>query len=229
MCQQLMLKNMMRNLQVILTILSLIISVNLHSQESVVNSPVIGLRPGVFFNIGGYSPFTDETTVAGNLNTYLKIQKHEWYVGFLFPALIPSTQGYYYLNKSTIGVLAGYRYYLFNPKHKTNLFFQYEFQFIYFSGRVEEGTNSGYYSYNTIEEYVRNIFGLGFNQFFDKKQNIGISIGFGYIIPYEYYKRSGSNVSYSESTKWGDLYMNNYFNFSFEINIKLASFQKDKK
>lgn len=209
--------------------LSILLLPNLHSQDAVHNSPIIGLSPGAFFNIGGNSPYTDETIFAGNLTTSLKIEKHEFYAGFIFPAMIPATQGYAYVSKSTIGASVGYKYYVFNPRHNSNLFFQYEFQYIYFSGRVEAGSQTGYYYYETKIEHLRNIFGIGFSQYFDKKQNVGIAIACGYIIPYDFYKRSGSPVSYSSSTKWGDPYMNNYFNFSFNVNIKLASLKKTKE
>jgi hypothetical protein len=212
----------MKFFQVIIT-LSFLFSPNLYAQDTVQNSPVLSLCPGAFFNIGGYAPFTDETIVAGNLTMSLKHEKHEFYAGFIFPAMIPATQGFIYMRKSTIGASAGYRYYFFNPQHNSNLFILYEFQYIYFSGRVEEGSQTGYYNYETKYGYLRNIFGLGFSQYFDKKQNVGISIACGYMLPYEYYKRSGSQESYSASKKWGDPYMNNYFNFSLNVNIKLAS------
>jgi len=218
----------MKSVLVILT-LSILIPSNVYSQEAVQNSPAIGLSPGAFFNIGGYSPYTDQTIVAGTLGTYLKIERHVFYAGFIFPAMIPATQGYVYVSKRTMGAFAGYRYFVFNPRHASNLFFQYEFQYIYFSGRVEEGTKTGYYQYETLYRYLRNIFGIGFSQYFDKKQNVGISIACGYIFPYDYYKRSGGPVTYSSSTKWGDPGMGNYFNFSFNVNIKLASFQKTEK
>jgi hypothetical protein len=117
----------MKLVLIILT-LNLLISANVYSQDTIQNSPVIGLSPGAFFNIGGSSPYTDETIIAGSLSTYIKIERHEFYAGFLFPAMVPATQGYVYVNRSTIGALAGYRYYAFNPRHKTNLFFQYEWK-----------------------------------------------------------------------------------------------------
>jgi hypothetical protein len=215
---------------VILTMLGLIIQVNLYSQNPLLPSPVIGLRQDVFFNImANKDRFTDETIFAVSLPVYLKTGRHECYTGFIIPLLVPATNGEYYLNKWSVGAMAGYRFYFFNPLHSTNLYFQHEFQYIYFTGKYEFASHSDVSYYNTIYGYVRNIIGFGFSQFFDKKQHVGISFGCGYIIPFNYYKKIGKTSSYSEWTYWSEPYMNNYLNFNFDINIKLAAFHKVKK
>ncbi len=224
---------MNRRLKSLLFILFIFLSSYSHSQESLANSSILGLRLGPSFNTEIRSNYyADWKTILGyDLSAYLNIKRHDFSVGWMFPIKMYLTDGDAYgggLFK--IGALFGYRYYIFNPQHITNLFFQYEFQYVYFTGdNLKTYKNESYVDIDTYE-FVHNIFGIGFSQFFDKNKHIGFSLGCGYVIPYVHIKTVGPKSSHAYSHKWlDDQQMNKCFNFYFNFNIKLATFKKKQK
>lgn len=211
---------------IVITTLFLIISIKSYSQAE--NNPSeIGIFGGTFFNLGG-SQMTEETIASFDLATYFRKQRHEFYLGIIYPFLIPAISGYLYLDTKKIGGLAGYKFYLLNPRHRANIFAQYEFQYIYFTGHYEEGNQSGKtYIYHTVYSYLHNVFGVGFVAFFDKKHRFGVSGAVGYIIPLEFYKRTEGLIDCDELYKWGDNDMNNYFNLNLSFCFKLIPCKRD--
>lgn len=224
---------MNRRLKSLLFLLFIFVISNSHSQESSANSPILGLRLGPSFSTEIRSNyFADWKTIIGyDLSAYLNIHRHEFSVGWMFPIKMYLTEGDAYVGGLfKIGALMGYRYYIFNPQHSTNLFFQYELQYIYFTGHnLKTYKNESYVDVDTYE-FVYNILGIGFSQYFDKNKHIGFSLGCGYIIPYVHIKIVGPKSSSSKSRIWlEDEQLNKCFNFYFNFNIKLATFYKNKK
>ncbi len=197
---------------------------------------MFGLRMGAFFNNDGFERFHQfidyHTIVAYNWEAFINIDRHDFSVGLIYPLMIEAEKGEAYGSEHTIGALLGYRYYLFNPRHKTNLFLLYEFQYIYFSGNILKTYRTESYHVDALIESIRNVFGIGFSLFFDKNKYAGISMGCGYIIPYWYEKYDKIEEPTHTSIytdKWLDEGMNSSFSFFYKISFRLPPFYKKKK
>jgi hypothetical protein len=119
------------------------------------------------------------------LTSSFQLKKHEFIAGTFYQLGLNTT-----VQATSPGVIVGYRFYFFKELTRFNTFFNYTF--MYAPGKRTEYPRTGPVSYRYDRYY--DIFGCGFNIFFDKQHRLGISgtVGYPIIIEkiakrYEYY------------------------------------------
>jgi hypothetical protein len=203
-------------------------SFNLFSQPVTVTSET-GLIAGTSANIGGYDA-TQGSIVSGGLAAYMRIDRHELSIGLLYPFVVPYVRSYdEYGDIFKIGASASYKFYLFSIRHAANLFLQYEFQYVYFSGTTYWSSHTEPFEASTVNQFFRSTFSVGFTCFFNKSHRSFFSVAGGYMIPCEYLKTETGREGYNY-TEWnrfgaGD-HMENYINLSLNVGFKLSPLKK---
>jgi len=197
-------------------------SINLYSQTN-------GLKREVGLVVGGFSNFAlNKNYLKDNIKglpyvaPYVRVGKHEFYGGLLWPFY--ETLSDHYLN-SRLSAIAGYKYYVFNPSGRENLFVNYSFQYLGFKGGYDNYPPAGIPSIHSTRTqfYINNIFSLGYVLFLDPNNRFGFYYTLGYIIARESNKDESPFLipsSFSSRYLWNRLSTNIGFSF------KLKGFDK---
>ncbi len=181
-----------------------------------------GLSVGGFTNFPCNESFWDDHTSAITLAPSVRVGKHEFYGGMLYPL----NQGGLATGDQLIskpGAIAGYKFYLFNINGRENLYLNYSFQYLRFKGSY---TSSGTFNDLKVYEndtYINNVFSLGYVVFFDANQRFGFYYTLGYMIS------QASNKLGWESNHldfWYSKYIWNNLSTNIGFGFKLKSFDK---
>jgi hypothetical protein len=188
---------LMKKYTILLTVfITLIFSDKLLSQSETGNLK-LGIRSGASTCINGYNP-SDDNIMAFYFTSYLRIKKHEFNLGMVYP--VTTYGGMDGVLNSNIDPVVGYKYYFLKFPKWVNPFIHYEFQYLRYSGVVDDGSKE-HNQYTETDNLFYNIIGFGFNGFFYKNQNFGFSWSLGFIIPVKkfyagYQNYLNSNLSF---------------------------------
>ena len=185
-----------------------------------------GLSVGGFTNFPVNQNYLKDNIKVVSLAPYVKVGKHEFYAGFLYPIKSPGLYSGANIHPQ-LSALAGYKFYLFNIAGRENLYLNYSFQYLRFRGIYEtkDPVTNHTIIYNDTPTYINNVISLGYVVYFDRNQRFGFYYTLGYVI---------SQISYLPYN-WDDLRMDrighteyiwNHLSTNIGLSFKLKSFDK---
>ena len=121
---------------------------------------------------------------------------------------------------SCSGAIAGYKFYLFNPYGRENLFIHYSFQYLRYKGNYDTYYNvsNQRYHWKETDTYINNVIGVGYNLFFDMDERFGFFYTLDYVISQNGYKLDADGLSSDNWTMhyvWNNLSTHVGFSFKF--------------
>ncbi len=142
-----------------------------------------GLTVGGFTNFPVNKNYLKENIKVISIAPYVRLNKHELYVGFLYPLKSP---GLFSGSKITpsLSAIGGYKFYIFNNAGRENLFLNYSFQYLKYLGYYEKKdpiTNKPIFLEET-PSYINNVIGFGYVVYFDQQHRFGFYYTLGYVI-----------------------------------------------
>jgi hypothetical protein len=191
---------------------------NLFSQSSDLHRE-FGLTTGAFTNFPCNKDYLNDNIKVINLAPYMRLGKHEIYAGAVYALKAKGIFSASNLNSHS-GAFAGYKFYIFNPAGRENMYVNYAFQFLSFKGFDIPNLPDG----RTIEknDYINNVFSLGYVVYFDTQQRFGLYYTLGYVISLGRYQ----NFASAFKNSWSTEYILNNLSTNVGLSFKLKSFDK---
>ncbi len=184
-----------------------------------------GLAVGGFTNFPLNQDYLTRTVSAFYLAPYVRCDRHEFTVGLVCPI---GADALHFGNETLSprpGMLADYKFYVFDPNGRENLFIHYAFQYIRLKGYHDEDHGGIVYSLTEKDMYINHIIGLGYHLFFDMNARFGLYYTLDYMISGAGYQVS-SGAQNSDS--WSTTYLWNHLSTNFGLTFKLASLNRHK-
>ena len=187
-----------------------------------------GIAAGGFTNFPANKNYLKENISAFYAAPYFQVGRHEFSLGILYPLSTTALN----FNENNInpcaGAIASYKFYVFNPYYRENLFIHYSFQYLRFKGVYDVSSTTGYQpgQWTETDMYINNLIGLGYNLYFDTEGRFGFYYILDYVISQQGYKLSGPG---SNSSKWVTQYIWNNLSSHFGFTFKLTSLKKKEK
>jgi hypothetical protein len=196
----------------------LLISFSSFSQSAGLTREV-GLSVGGFTNFPCNQHYLDDNIKVISLAPYVTIGKHEFSVGILYPLPANGLFSAVKIN-GWPGATAGYKFYIFNKAGRENMYVNYTFQYLRFSGPFDVYSELGSFPYKFTEKntYINNVFSLGYVVYFDTHQRFGMYYSLGYVISqggYQEYLGHTTNFPWTTRFSWNHL--NTCLGFSFKL------------
>lgn len=188
----------------------------------------LGVTAGAFTNFPANQNYLKENIGVFYVAPYVRTGKHEFSVGLVCPL---KTHALYFSDNQVnprIGAVAGYKFYLFDMYGRENMFIHYSFQYLRFKGVYDNyfsGSNQSV-QMTEINTYINNIFGLGYNLFFDTNERFGFFYTLDYVISQTGYKIGTPN---SSQESWATQYVWNNICTNVGFSFKLTSLKKKEK
>jgi hypothetical protein len=156
-----------------------------------------GIMAGAFGNFPASKDYLDKNIKSFYIAPYIRAGRHEFLAGLLYPL---KTDALFYPDSSINsrpGFTAGYKFYIFNPEGRENLFIHYSFQYLRFKGTYgkDYGGGIGVLSVTEKDMYINNVIGLGYHIFFDMNGRFGLYYILDYVISQTGYKTDQSAFS----------------------------------
>jgi hypothetical protein len=192
---------------------------NLFSQEEPVNRE-FGITAGGFTNFPANQDYLTKNTSVFYLAPYIRVGKHEFSAGILYPLTTQSLLWEDYNIYPRMGATAGYKFYVFDVYGRENLFIHYSFQYLRFQRKYEMSYIWAFepYQWTETDMYINNVIGLGYSLFFDTAERFGLFYTLDYVISQTSlkpvppgFKKDSWNTQYV----WNNLSTN--LGFSFKI------------
>jgi hypothetical protein len=186
-----------------------------------------GISAGGFSNFPANQHYMTDLKSVIYVAPYIQVGRHEFSVGFAYPVAI---KGLYFSDDNinpNPGFIAGYKFYVFNPYFRENMFIHYSFEYLRYKSdynKVLTGDVSS--SYTETDMYINNVIGLGYNVYFDTEGRFGLYYILDYLISQTSYKLNG-NVP--NSGTWMTNYIWNNLSTHFGLTFKLTSLKKKVK
>jgi hypothetical protein len=200
------------------------ISPKLFSQTTTLLKEV-GIDAGGLTNFPANQNYLTENMSMLYIAPYLRTGKHEFSVGIVYPL---TTHGIYFNDNnisSRPGIIAGYKFYIFDVEGRENMFIHYSFQYLKYKGSYDiyyhESTQP--YHYVETDMYINNVIGLGYNLFFDTNERFGLYYILDYVVSQAGYKLGSSGLN---ENSWATKYIWNNISTHFGLSIKLSSLKK---
>lgn len=188
-----------------------------------------GITAGAFTNFPANRDFLPKNINVFYIAPYIRTGKHEFTAGVVYPlntnSLFNNSNSIY----SCPGAIAGYKYYIFNMYNNENIYLHYSFQYLRFKENYDVYPFSSTYPnpWTEKDNYINNVFGIGYMLFFDKDQRFSFYYNLDYVISQTGYKvefPGAINDTWKTKYIWNNL--STHVGFSF----KLTSLKKkDKK
>jgi hypothetical protein len=207
----------------LLAALLLMISINLFSQSTALNRE-FGLTVGGFTNFPANKHYLDDNIKVVSLAPYIIVGKHEFYAGILYPLNAKGLYSGWFAEQKLIarpGATAGYKFYIFNKAGRENMYVNYSFQYLRFTGTFVGGINN--FQWFETDYDINNVFSLGYVVYFDTQQRFGMYYSLGYVISQGSYKTTMEVPSYFP---WKTKFIWNNVNTNVGLSFKLKSFDK---
>jgi hypothetical protein len=183
----------------------------------------VGLTVGAFTNFPmNQNYLKDNIKGLPSLTPYVRVGRHEFFAGLI----LPSYTSIYDLHLNPcLSATAGYRYYVFNPAGRENLYINYSFQYLWFKKNYDAYAYPSAVPYHVhlTEAYINNILSLGYVVFLDRNQRFGFYYSLGYIISQIGDKSVWEGQS---SSVWYTHYIWNRLSTQVGFSFKLKSFDK---
>lgn len=187
-----------------------------------------GITIGGFTNFPANENYLKDYMSIIYVAPYIQVGRHEFSVGVTYPF---STKALFFNDNtisSRIGAVAGYKFYVFNPYGRENLFIHYAFQYLRFKGAYDASSSSGIPPGNWTETdmYINNVIGLGYNLYFDMEERFGLYYILDYVISQTSCNLNSSAVS---SHNWNSQYVWNNISTQIGFVFKLTPLKKKVK
>ena len=186
-----------------------------------------GISAGGFSNFPANQHYMTELKSVIYVSPYIQIGRHEFSLGFAYPVAI---HGLFFsddiINPSP-GFTAGYKFYVFNPYFRENMFIHYSFEYLRYKtvyNKVLTGDVSR--PYTETDMYFNNVIGLGYNVYFDSDGRFGLYYILDYLISQNSYKLNGDIPN---SGSWMTNYIWNNLSTHIGLTFKLTSLRKKVK
>ena len=203
----------------VLAVSLLLISIGSFSQSIGLNREV-GITLGGFTNFPSNQHFLDNNVKVISLAPYVTVGKHQFYAGILYPLNANGLYSGAKLN-SRPGATAGYTYYIFNKAGRENMYVNYSFQYLRFTGTFVGGPS--HYQYFETDYDINNVFSLGYVVYFDTQQRFGMYYSLGYVISQGSYQ---STMEAPTHFPWKTQFIWNNINTNLGFSFKLKQFDK---
>jgi len=182
-----------------------------------------GLTAGAFTNFPCNKDYLNNNIKIFHLAPYVRIGRHEFYAGIVYPL---NAKGLYSNENldSRPGAFGGYKFYVFNPAGRENMYVNYAFQYLRFKGLWDNNPNPD----NIVERnyYINNVFSLGYVVYFDTQQRFGMYYSLGYVISEGGYQTYASTIKTNPQRLWLTKFSWNHINTNVGLSFKLKCFDK---
>lgn len=179
-----------------------------------------GIMAGGFTNFPATKDFLSRNASMIYAAPYVQVGRHVFSAGLLYPL---QTNALYFSEEKITprpGFIADYRFFVFNPWYRENMFIHYSFEYLRYSGGYELSSSSGLEPGKWTEKdmYINNVVGLGYNLYFDTRERFGFYYILDYIISQQGYRLTGPSSgqdSWSTRYIWNNL--SNHIGFIFKL------------
>jgi hypothetical protein len=174
-----------------------------------------GIDAGGFTNFPANQNYMTDGMGILYVAPYVRAGRHEFSAGFLYPV---KHKGLYFSSDDLdprLGAIAGYKFYVFDPQGRENLFVHYSFEYVRFQGMPTDVTET--------DMYINNAIGLGYNVFFDTKARFGLYYLLDYVITQTGYQLDGPGA---EGGSWTTRHVWNNLSTHFGLSFKLTEIKK---
>jgi len=219
---------MKRDIFILLTALYLCLPANsLYSQSGSINSE-FGITAGAFTNFPANQNYLKENINVFYVAPYVRTGKHEFSAGLLYPL---AAHALYFTGNNVsprLGVMAGYKFFVFNVYGRENLFVHYSFQYLRFVGSFDiyESWGNQIVPGTETNTYINNVIGLGYNLFFDTNERFGLYYTLDWVISQTGYKHGFPQFN---PDSWTTQYVWNNISTNFGFFFKITSLKKRNK
>lgn len=197
------------------------------------SQPAMGMQR-IGIDVGGFTNFpANKEYLKKNMSMIyvaptIRTGKHEFSLGFLYPMQADAL----YFNEDKIdprpGIIAGYKFYVFNIYGQENMFIHYSFEYVGFKGNYEVTfTDNGVTRTDSFTEkdmYINNSIGVGYSVFFDTGRRFGLYYLLDYVI-----SQAGYKLNTSGNENWTTKYIWNNLSSHIGLSFKLAPLKKEKE
>jgi len=201
-------------------------SAKLHAQQDPIKQD-FGISAGGFSNFPANQHYMTDLKSVVYVSPYVQVGRHEFSLGIAVPVAI---NGLYFsddnINPSP-GFIAGYKFYVFNPYFRENMFIHYSFEYLRYKStynKVLNGDESR--PYTETDMYINNVIGLGYNVYFDMDGRFGLYYILDYLISQNSYKLNGDIPN---AGTWMTNYVWNNLSTHIGLTFKITSLRKKVK
>jgi hypothetical protein len=208
-------------------VFTFIVSDTLYSQSE--DTPKeFGIAAGALANFPANKDYLNNNITVFYATPYVRTGRHEFSAGILYPLAAPSINYPDEFIDPRVGATAGYKFYIFNPQGRENLFVHYMFQYLRFKSDYVKnyGIENQLVNVTETDMYINNVIGLGYNIFFDMNARFGFYYTLDYII-----SSTGSKLvtSVSNESSWNSQFVWNSLSTNIGFTFKITSLKKNEK
>jgi hypothetical protein len=187
-----------------------------------------GIGFGGFSNFTANQNYLTDYSSAVYLSPYIRTGRHEFSAGFLYP--LTTNALFFTDNKISpcMGAIAGYKFYVFNVYGRENMFVHYAFEYMRYKGKfdTQDKTTGVTTNWTETNMYINNVFGLGYNVFFDTQGRFGFYYTLDYVISQTSYKVGSSGY---KTDSWATNFVWNNLSNNIGFIFKITSLKKKEK
>lgn len=195
----------------------IMIPLSLYSQYDRIRNE-FGINAGGFTNFQASRDYSKNQINVLYIAPYILTHSHEFSLAFAYPL---STDALAYPENKIDplpGFIAGYKFYLFDMTGNENVFLHYSFQYLHFSGNLDNNTIQPPEVLKEKDMYINNLIGLGYTLYFDAHQRFGMYYIIDYIISqYGYQKGSPEITGQTWTTDYSWNRLSTHIGFSFKL------------
>ncbi|MEI6886433.1 MAG: hypothetical protein WCO02_18230 [Bacteroidota bacterium] len=211
----------------LITLFFVTFSQTLYSQADQVKQD-FGISVGGFTNFPANQNYLTDYMSVMYVAPYIQVGRHEFSVGMTYPV---STQALFFQENDVNpypGAIASYKFYVFNPYGRENMFIHYSFQYLRFKRGFEVPASSALPAdyWTETDMYINNVIGLGYNIYFDMEERFGLYYTLDYVISQTSYNLHSSTVS---NHNWNTQYVWNNISTHIGFIFKLTPLKKKVK
>lgn len=184
-----------------------------------------GISVGGFTNFPANQHYLTDYKSALYVSPYIQVGRHEFSAGLLYPMQAGNLHFSDYKIDPRPGFILAYKFYVFDPYGRENLFIHYSLQYMRYKGGYDIPSSSGIPAdhYTETDMYINNVIGLGYNLYFDMDNRFGLFYTLDYIISQTSYQLTSST---SDNNTWYTGYVWNNLSTHIGLIFKLAPLKK---
>ncbi|MEI8005999.1 MAG: hypothetical protein WCI48_07315 [Bacteroidota bacterium] len=207
-------------------VILLAFSANLQAQQDPIKQD-FGISAGGFSNFPANQHYMTDLKSVVYVSPYIQVGRHEFSLGFAYPVAINAM----FFSDDNInpspGFIAGYKFYVFNPYFRENMFIHYSFEYLRYKSTYNKVlTGDVSKPYTETDMYINNVIGLGYNVYFDSDGRFGLYYILDYLVSQNSYKINGEIPN---AGNWMTNYVWNNLSTHIGLTFKLTSLRKKVK
>jgi hypothetical protein len=192
---------------------------NLYGQSGEVKQE-FGISAGALTNFPADQHYLSRNTTVFYLSPYIQVGRHEFSAGLNYTLPVYGLSFTDSKINPCAGVVAGYKFYIFDVYGRENLFIHYAFQYLRFKGKYDTYFSGSTQAFRITETdtYINNLVGLGYNLYLDTEERFGFFYTLDYVISQNSYKLENpgfTSHSWTSQYIWNNLSTN--LGFCFKI------------